>query len=151
MIQSFAANSTLLKIGEVSAQTRLGIKTVRYYEDVGLITASQRTSSNYRLFDPGVVPRLNFIRRVQRLGFSLDEIRHILEIHDQGELPCEEVRQQVQTKISEIDQQVQQLLTLKDELQQLISNDPRDPIRQQGIICPILQPSSPTDGDQSAS
>ncbi|NJL98867.1 MAG: heavy metal-responsive transcriptional regulator [Synechococcaceae cyanobacterium RM1_1_27] len=136
-----APSSTFLKIGEVAAQTRVGIKTVRYYEEVGLITASQRTTSNYRLFDPGVVPRLNFIRRVQRLGFSLDEIRHILAIHDQGELPCEEVRQQVQTKISEIDQQVQLLLTLKDELQQLISNGSRDPIRRQGIICPILQPA----------
>lgn len=143
--QSVRPKTPLLKIGEVAARSGLAIKTVRYYEDLGLIAAQQRTSANYRLFEPGVLSRLSFIRRVQRLGFSLEQIRHILEIRDQGHLPCVDVRQQIETKLLDIDQQIQHLLALKHELQHLIEQDPAQDRWQEAqdpspdLICPILQ------------
>lgn len=84
----------LLKIGEVAAISSLPIKTIRYYEEIGLlIPAVRRSEANYRLFEPTVLGRLAFIKRSQSLGLSLREIQDILAVHDQGQLPCDDVKQ----------------------------------------------------------
>ncbi|PZD75412.1 Mercuric resistance operon regulatory protein [Acaryochloris thomasi RCC1774] len=132
-------NITLLRIGELHRVSQVPIKTIRYYEALGLIQADQRTEGGFRLFYPEVADRLAFIKRTQSLGFSLEEIGHILNIHDQGELPCAEVRQQLQIKITEIDQRIAQLQTLRTELISLTSESPSLEEISDDVICPILQ------------
>jgi DNA-binding transcriptional MerR regulator len=132
----------LLKIGEVAAQSGLPVKTIRYYEDIGLLAPlAKRSRSGYRLFEEGIVQRLSFIKRAQSLGLSLDEIRDILEIYDRGELPCGEVKHHLEAKVEEIDRQIQALKTLKSELKGLLSGwedrPSRDRISQ--TICPNIQ------------
>lgn len=129
----------LLRIGELAALSQVPIKTIRYYEEQGLIVSSKRTQGGFRLFSPDVLPRLSFIKRAQSLGFSLQEIGHILTIHDQGELPCDEVRQTLQAKVAEIERHIEQLKILKMQLQLLISESEPLPERKAGIICPIIQ------------
>lgn len=70
--------SELLQIGEVAAQTELSIKTIRHYDDVGLVRPSARSSGGFRLYTPEDVGRLVAIRRMKPLGFTLDEMRSLL-------------------------------------------------------------------------
>ncbi len=129
---------TLLRIGEVSAQTQLSVKTVRYYEERGLIQASCRSSGGFRLFDPAVLVRLNFIRRSQALGLSLQDIQDILDISDRGTRPCQNVRQKFQAKIEAIDNQVTQLHQLREQLIELM--DGADQAEKlDASICPIIE------------
>ena len=81
----------LYKIGSVAACSGLSVKTVRYYEEMGLLSpAVERSPAGYRLFIEAVFNRLAFIKRSQALGLSLEEIKDILQVRDRGELPCSE-------------------------------------------------------------
>ena len=130
----------LLRIGQISSLAQVSIKTIRYYEKLGLLQALKRTEGGFRLFSPEVIGRLNFIKRSQNLGLSLTEIGQLLQIHDRGEMPCNEVRHTLQTKIEEIDSHIEQLSDLKVELQSLISETKPIKKRKADIICPIIQP-----------
>ncbi|MFB2878967.1 MULTISPECIES: heavy metal-responsive transcriptional regulator [Floridanema] len=131
----------LHKIGEVASFTGLPVKTIRYYEELGLLSpVVTRASSGYRLFDSQVLKRLDFIKRAQSLGMSLKEIQEFLEIHDRGELPCHEVKQHIQSKLKAIDRQIAALETLRSELLELLSDwkEPKsDDVDE--IICPNIQ------------
>ena len=72
----------LLQIGEVSARTELTIKTIRHYDDVGLVRPSARSGGGFRLYTPDDVGRLISIRRMKPLGFTLDEMRDLLAALD---------------------------------------------------------------------
>ncbi|MGE2715239.1 MerR family transcriptional regulator [Mycolicibacterium litorale] len=71
-----------LQIGEVSARTELSIKTIRHYDDVGLVTPSARSAGGFRLYTADDVERLLTIRRMKPLGFTLDEMRDLLAALD---------------------------------------------------------------------
>jgi DNA-binding transcriptional MerR regulator len=129
------------KIGEVARQSGLPIKTIRYYEEFGLLTpAVVRSQAGYRLFDPDVLVRLAFIKRAQSLGLSLAEIRSILTIHDQGHLPCYSVKHHLQERLTHIAQQIQALETLQSELQSILAQWEDSPEHPNKGICPNLQP-----------
>ena len=137
------ATAALLKIGEVAAESGLSVKTIRYYEETGLLLPTvERSESGYRLFQPQVLNRLAFIRRSQSLGLTLQEIQQILAVHDHGQLPCGEMRQHLELKVEAIEQQIQALETLRAELKGILSgwqNQPSsDRIAQ--TICPNIQP-----------
>jgi MerR family transcriptional regulator, copper efflux regulator len=111
----------LLKIGEVAAQSNLPIKTIRYYEEIGLLTPTvQRSQANYRLFKRTVLDRLAFIKRSQSLGLSLREIQDILALHDRGQLPCGEMKLNLQHKVDQISEQIASLQVLQSQLQGLL-------------------------------
>lgn len=131
----------LLKIGEVAALSSLPIKTIRYYEETGLLTPTvSRSESNYRLFRPTVLGRLAFVKRSQSLGLSLHEIQFILNVHDQGQLPCGEVKQNLQRKVEQITAQIEALQILRTELQGVLSGwqDQPSPEIAAQTICPNL-------------
>lgn len=131
-----------LKIGEVAQQSGLPSKTVRYYDDIGLLAPTvERSEAGYRLFSPTVLNRLAFIRQAQSLGLSLAEIQHILEIRDRGELPCGEVRHQLETKIEDITRQIEALEALRSEVQTILLGWEETPSgdRLARTICPNLQ------------
>jgi DNA-binding transcriptional MerR regulator len=126
------------QIGPVAKASGVPIKTIRYYEELGLLQAVGRTEGGYRLFGTDIFSRLSFIRRAQSLGLSLAEIKEFLDVHDQGDLPCEHVKARLQAKVTEIDQQIQQLQILKLELEGLLSES-TIPENSEGAICPIIQ------------
>lgn len=82
-----------MKISEVAALTNTSTKTLRFYENSGLLPPPARTASGYRNYGPEIVDRLRFIHRGQAAGLALQEVRQILAIHDRGEAPCAHVRQ----------------------------------------------------------
>ena len=126
------------QIGPIAKESGVPIKTIRYYEELGLLQSVGRTEGGYRLFDASVFDRLHFIKRAQSLGLSLAEIKEFLDVHDQGNLPCSHVRVKLQDKITEIDRQIEQLQILKSELQQLLSESMNSE-NSNTVICPIIQ------------
>ncbi|NWF60333.1 MAG: heavy metal-responsive transcriptional regulator [Fischerella sp.] len=129
----------LKQIGTVAKESGVPIKTIRYYEELGLLKASGRTEGGFRLFDSDTLSRLNFIKRAQSLGLTLLEIKEFLNVHDQGELPCEHVKAKLQDKLVIIDEQIQQLLILKLELEGLLSGWETIPESSEQTICPIIE------------
>lgn len=71
-----------MQIGEVAERTGLSLRTIRYYEEVGLVRPSARTQGGFRLYTEPDVARLNLIKRMKPLGFSLDETRDLLRALD---------------------------------------------------------------------
>lgn len=140
---------SLLKIGEVAANSHLPIKTIRYYEEIGLLTPTvHRSETKYRLFEPTVLGRLAFIKRSQSLGLSLREIQDILAVYDQGQLPCDDVKQNLQKKVQQITEQIESLHLLRSELKGLLSgwqDQPPEDIAAQ-TICPNLETGAMAEG-----
>ncbi|MDX2098819.1 MAG: heavy metal-responsive transcriptional regulator [Leptolyngbyaceae cyanobacterium bins.59] len=139
---TIAASKTFLKIGEVAARSGLSVKTIRYYEEIGLLAPTvERSQAGYRLFQEKVLGRLAFIKRSQSLGLSLNDIQGILQVHDQGQLPCGEVKQSLQAKLTIISDQIAALEILKAELQGILSGWDEQPLLPQSAqtICPNLQ------------
>ncbi|MBW4695549.1 MAG: heavy metal-responsive transcriptional regulator [Lyngbya sp. HA4199-MV5] len=132
----------LLKIGEVAAASGLPVKTIRYYEEIGLLLPTvARSQVGYRLFNEDVLNRLAFIKRAQTLGLTLTEIKTILTVHDEGELPCCEVKQHLQDKVAIVSQQIQALETLQAELNGILSGWQEHPPEHliAHTICPNIQ------------
>lgn len=74
-----------MQIGEVAEQTALSLRTIRYYEEVGLVTPSARSAGGFRLYSEADVARLRLIRRMKPLDFSLEEMKDVLTVLDQLE------------------------------------------------------------------
>lgn len=106
-----------LKIGELAKRIGVNPKTLRFYEDIGLIT-STRAPNGYRIYDSQDENNLLFIRRAQKLGLSLQEIRSIIHDIEQGQ--CQTAKSQIKellfSKIAEIDNQIKELQALKSYL-----------------------------------
>ena len=77
-------------IGVLSRRTGVNIETVRYYERIGLMPAPARSEGGHRLYGGGHLLRLNFVRRARDLGFTLDEVRALLDLAENRDLPCAE-------------------------------------------------------------
>lgn len=85
------AASEIFPIGVLSQRSGVNVETTRYYERVGLLQKPARSTGGYRLYQTADVDRLCFIRRARDLGFSLDEIRHLLGLVDQKSRSCRRV------------------------------------------------------------
>ena len=104
------------KIGEVAKIAGVGIETLRFYEKSGLLDRPSRTASGYRVYDEAILDRLAFIKKAQVLGFTLDEIRELIEHKRAGENPCREVRAKVKSRLAELDERIRQMKLYRDEL-----------------------------------
>lgn len=132
-------NETLFLIGQVQQISGIPIRTIRYYESLGLIRPLQRTEGGFRLFSAEVFKRLSFIKRAQGLGLSLQEISEILQVYDSGKPPCDDIQQKLKYKIEDINKQIDDLLELRGELQGLISDWHSVTSKPKEIICPNIQ------------
>ena len=128
-----------LLIGQVTALSGVPIRTIRYYESLGLLKSSGRTEGGFRQFSSDILMRLSFIKRAQTLGLSLQEICEILQVYDAGKPACDEIQQKLKDKIFEINRQIEQLLTLRSELRQLLSGWDSLTTKPEDTICPIIQ------------
>ena len=130
----------MLKIGEVSKRSGIGIEALRFYEKSGLLDSPARTYSGYRVYGEEVLERLAFIKRAQALGFSLDEIRRIVDDARRGESPCDEVREIVQRRMTELDERLRELHRYRKELKSTIEE--WDKVgRAPGHVCGLIEGS----------
>lgn len=128
-----------LRIGEVAEQVGVNPKTIRHYEDIGLIPEPDRRPSGYRVYGAEDVERIAFIKRAQRFGLSLDEIREVLAYREQGEPPCAFVLSAVSRHAEEVDQRIAELTQLRAELAGLI-NRAEDAADAPARYCHLLDP-----------
>ncbi|MGH9872281.1 MAG: heavy metal-responsive transcriptional regulator [Pyrinomonadaceae bacterium] len=105
-----------LKIGEVAKLSGIGIEALRFYERSGLLGRPGRTQGGYRVYDTAVLQRLDFIKRAQVLGFSLDEIKRIIADKQAGKSPCRDVREIVRHRLEELDERMKEMRRYRREL-----------------------------------
>ena len=106
----------LLRIGQLARESGFPAKTLRYYEDVGLLRPATRGTNGYRLYADESLPRLRLVRRAKDLGLPLADIRTILEIGDEGRAPCEHVQTVVEREVARIERQIRQLRSMRSDL-----------------------------------
>ncbi len=111
---------SLLTRGKVAKKTGVGLETLRFYERVGLIEPPDRTASGYRDYSPTVVDRIRFIQKAKRLGFSLREVRALLQLSSDSAARCLDVRRRAEAKIAEIKTKIQDLERIRECLEGLV-------------------------------
>jgi DNA-binding transcriptional MerR regulator len=129
----------LLKIGEVASKSGVPIKTIRYYEQLGLLKAVRRTGGQFRLFKTSVISRIALIKRLQSLGLTLQEIGECLAVYDHGDLPCGSIQEKLEKQVAKVDQRIAELILLRKELTDLLQHWSTSPEEKPGIICPNLE------------
>lgn len=131
-------SSEYLKIGEIARESGVGVEALRFYESRGLIEPATRTQSGYRLYDDAVFARLSFIKKAQSIGFTLDEIAHIISDSTHGHTPCADVRRLAAEKLAALEERIRQLQRYRRELRQTV-----DAWEQQGEaegeVCGLIE------------
>ena len=102
-----------MRTGELAERAGTTAKTLRFYEEQGLLPPAERTPSGYRDYAPETAARIDFVHRGQAAGLTLAQIRQILDIRDDGAAPCEHVRDLLDARLAEIEQQIAQLAALR--------------------------------------
>ena len=123
------------QIGDVSKRLGISIDTLRYYEKIALLPPIHRKSSGLRLYGEKDVSRLKFIKRSQRMGFSLDEIKELLSFREGPQKAKPDVRNLASQKLIEIESRLGDLEKLRDEFRLLINL-----CTENTKNCPILVP-----------
>ena len=122
-------------VGKLAAMTGVGKETVRFYERKGLLPEPLRDASRYRRYSNDDVRRINFIRRAKDLGFSLSEIKQLLDFRADAGADCSQVRAILQQKVVELERHIRSLREMWVGLTRLAEECPGDgPVND----CPIL-------------
>ena len=109
-----------MKIGELSRATGTNIETIRYYERIGLLPAPGRTAANYRSYGPAHRSRLSFVRHSRELGFTIEEIRSLLDLLDDPARDCGEADRIATAHLQQVEAKIAQLTLLRDELARIV-------------------------------
>lgn len=105
-----------VRIGELAAEFQLNPRTLRYYEDIGLLPPAQRTAAGYRHYNDRDRARLRFIAHAKAVGLTLEEIKGVLEIRERGEQPCAHVAELVADKLADVERHLHALTAFREEL-----------------------------------
>jgi DNA-binding transcriptional MerR regulator len=108
-----------MKINELAKLTGLASKTIRYYEDIGLLPDPQRSSNGYRNYGKSDVERIVFVRRCRELQIPLVEIEILVRLQRDKKAPCAEIDQIIQNQLEKIRSRIQDLVRLEESLNEL--------------------------------
>jgi len=108
-----------LSKSQLARRVNVNSETIRYYERRGLIPKPKRNTSGYRQYSVDYVARIQFIKRAQALGFTLNEIKELLFLRVDSENSCDHVREKAEIKIAEIEKKIKDLVKMKSALQTL--------------------------------
>lgn len=129
-------------IGELADAVGMPTHTVRFYERRGLLPKPDRAPNGYRVYSGPTLFRLRFIRTAQAAGLTLAEIASIIDLRDEGNVPCTHVGSLLEAKLAEVRDRQQQLAALEGELSKLVTRSRQlDPSTcSDSSICQILDP-----------
>ena len=129
------------QIGELARRTALSIDAIRFYERRKLLPPASRTAGRFRLYTGNDIERLRFVQRMQRLGFSLEEIKQLMGIRTDKAHACASVRQFLKTKLADVTVKIRELRQLEAELKTDLSKCNRALKQQSGkaCACPVLE------------
>lgn len=131
-----------LKVGELAARAGVGVQTLHYYERLGLLPKPDRTASNYRLYPPSALRRVQFIKQAQALGFTLEEIGEILGLRERGRAPCRRVADVARQHLRELDARIAALREFRKSLAAVVPKWEQETARQRacaGEFCDLIE------------
>jgi DNA-binding transcriptional MerR regulator len=126
-----------LLIGEAAKQAGASRKALRLYEAAGILPVPRRTAAGYRVYSEATLDLLAFIRRAQRLGFTLDEIKEIASIKRAGRVPCPHVHDLVRRKTDELNKRLLEMRQVRDGLRALL--DGWRSTTGRAAVCPHIE------------
>ena len=125
-----------LTIGKVARAAGVGVETVRFYEQRGLIEKPPRLASGYRQYPQDTVRRLRFIKRAKELGFTLKEIYELLSMRMRSDTRCADIRAEAETKLIDIGRKIRDLEGMRNALRYLADTCTSESSLDE---CPILK------------
>lgn len=129
-----------LLIGKIAKQAGVPIKTIRYYEEIGLLSQAGRTPSGYRTYAFPVLDRLVFIKKAQTLGLTLKDIKSILDLTDRGDCPCGHVQDTLKQTLQKLRQKIADLQEIEKKLVVAMRQKCPPDFKPTGsAICPKIQ------------
>ena len=111
-----------MQSGELARLTGISTDSLRHYERLGLLPKPPRTNGGYRDYPPYPQERVRLIRRGLSVGFSLPELTTILKMRDGGEVPCRRVRAMAESKLDEVDRQIENLMEMRSRLEAMLEH-----------------------------
>lgn len=132
---------TALTIGQLAARSGVTAKTIRFYEQAGLIPPAERADNGYRAYAEADIERLRFIRAARVLGVSLSDLCELVALRDHGERPCQQVIRLLQARLADVDAQIEGLHALRAEMRALIEAAeqlPTHPRDDETCVCDLI-------------
>lgn len=124
------------RVSELAEKCSVNKETIRYYEKIGLLSEPSRTDSGYRVYSDDTVNRINFIKRMQDLGFSLAEINKLLGVVDKDNERCRDMYDFVSRKIDDVQEKIRDLKRIEHMLMKLKECCPDEKSLHE---CPIIE------------
>lgn len=124
-----------MNISEAARRSGLSAKTIRYYEDIGLIDPAERGNNGYRQYHAAAVAQLQFLARAREVGFDLDECRQLLELHRNSARQSRHARQLVLEKSEQLQRRIERLEEMQQVLREMAARCRGD----EGPECAILE------------
>lgn len=119
----------MFSIGDLSRRTGVKIPTIRYYEQMGLLEAPDRSEGNQRRYDRGGLRRLSFIRHARDLGFNIEAIRELIELSGHPEKPCRDADRIVAEQLKAVREKLTRLAKLERELDRIATQCEADCVK----------------------
>jgi DNA-binding transcriptional MerR regulator len=126
-------------IGDVATRTGLTPDALRYYERLGLIDRPPRTAGGFRAYGPGVVARVRFVKQAQQQGWTLAEIRDLLQLDtSDGLSACQQVQQLLRHKLADLDARLAELREFRRTLNSQLGRCARTLAKAPNAACPVV-------------
>lgn len=131
----------MFSIGEMSKLTGIKIPTIRYYEQIGLIKAPERSEGNQRRYTKIELERLSFIKHARELGFSIKSIRKLLDLSSFDSHKCDEINQIASEQLQSVKEKIKQFHNLKNELERIVAGCKTNKVKDCYVIQSLLDHS----------
>src|SRR5215831_10607790 len=131
-----------LKIGAVAKAAGVVVQTLHYYERFGLLPKPKRSAANYRLYPPNTIRRIQFIKKAQAIGMTLEETKQVLELKDHGREPCRQVAELGEKHLREINARLAQLRAYRRALARSVSEWRKENVSERrcaGEFCDLIE------------
>lgn len=127
-------------IKDISKELNLNPKTIRFYEEIGIIPKAKRNESNYRVYTAKDVERIAFVKKARLLGFSIEDIKKIIEIRETGNYPCCTVINILEKQEKELEKRIEEMIEFKTKLTDITKTFKENiKVGEKGQICGLIE------------
>ena len=123
-----------MPIGQLAKSAATKVQTIRYYEEIGLISPFMRTEGGHRVYGPEDSRRLKFIRHARELGFGIEEIRELLKLADNPKMSCSSADRIASSHLAQVELRISKLKALRKELKRMVEECDHGHVSQCRVI-----------------